>query len=457
MIAIAGYGVQACLALGTVLVIARLLPAPEFSRYSVIAATAQFAAVLAFEWIRIGAMRFYPGADNGSAGAERRAIGVLFPRAALALGIPAFAISYFAVGLTFATLILVLAIAQAMSDLHMTLVRFSGQLPRFSRMQLARSLLLFAGTIVAGYSGGTASHALFGLLAGHVLALGANLLFNPRDGKSSSEPAPVADIGKYVRYGMPAATASVLHSGVPLGVRAILIGLFGEAGAAGLVLALDLFQRPLALIAVALNGVLYPDVVREHSHEPSASTARQKLYVANFAALAIGGGLLIVFAGELASIAVRDDIRADFILAAPWLILFFLLRSWTQNVLSVRWHLKIRPWVLAMLGAADITLCLGAMALVAAFADIAPLTLMAALTLAAALLTCLALAAQRRYREPLPRPLLAFVALCLPLYVLIGMVAPFQGAVSMVTKAISALLLSASLTLLARSAWKDAQ
>ena len=41
-------------------------------------------------------------------------------------------------------------------------------------------------------------------------------------------------------------------------IRALLIALLGEAKAAGILLALDLFQRPLALAAIAINGVLYP-------------------------------------------------------------------------------------------------------------------------------------------------------------------------------------------------------
>jgi O-antigen/teichoic acid export membrane protein len=457
LVAIAGYGVQACLALGTVLAVAWVLPAPEFSRYSVMAAVAQFGAILAFEWIRIGAMRFYPGADSSTAVAERGAIGRLFPLSALALGVPAFAIMYFALGLTFAGLILALAIVQALSDLHMTLVRFRGALPRFSRMQLARSLLLFAGTIAGAWQGGAAAHALLGLLGGHLLGLGTNLLFDGRYEKSSSGPEAVAEKSKYWRYGAPAATASVLHSSVPVGVRAMLIALFGEAGAAGLVLALDLFQRPLALIAVALNGVLYPDVVREHAKGPGKAAARQKLYVANIAALAIGSGLLIAFAAEIASIAVRNELRADFILAAPWLVLFFLLRSLTQNILSVHWHLEIRPWILAVFGAADMLLCFGAVALAVVLMEISPVILMAALGIAAALLTGMALAVQWRHRQPLPRPLLAFVALCLPLYILIGMIAPFGGAAAIGTKATAAILLTASLALLARAAWKEAQ
>jgi O-antigen/teichoic acid export membrane protein len=457
LVAIAGYGVQACLALGTVLVVAWLLPAPEFSRYSVIAATAQFGAILAFEWIRIGTMRFYPGADSGTAVAERKTIGGLFPLPVLVLGIPAFALLNYALGLTFAVLIVALVVAQALSDLHMTLVRFSGQLPRFSRMQLARSLLLFAGTIAGAWQGGTAVHALTGLLGGHLLALGTNLLFDRYQDASSSGFGLAADKGKYWRYGAPAAAASVLHSSVPVGVRAMLIGLFGEAGAAGLVLALDLFQRPLALIAVALNGVLYPDVVREHAMGPGKAAARHRLYVANIAALAIGSGLLIAFAAELASITVRQDLRPEFILAAPWLILFFLLRSLTQNVLSVHWHLAIRPWRLAIIGAADMVLCLGTLGLAAAYVEVAPNMLVAALALAAALLTGLAFALQWRSREPLPRMLLAFVAFCLPPYILIGTIAPFDGIASMAAKAAAAILLSASLGLLARVAWKEAQ
>jgi hypothetical protein len=406
LLALAGYGMQAAFALGTILLVAALLPAAEFSRFSVLAAAAQFAAIFGFEWIRIAATRFYPGENEAAALSGRRTTRLLFLRMAMVLF--AAALCFWLSGIDWQLLLPLtgLALAQALSDLHQTMVRFDGLMQRFTRMQFARSLLLFGATVSGAWMGGTALSALMAMLAGHVAALVTNRLIDWPQGKSDTHLTDGPEMCKYAAYGMPAALASVLHSGVPVLVRAILIHYLGTGAAAAYVLALDLFQRPLALISVALNGVLYPEVVREHRERPSCEAARRRLYTANVAALALSSGLLIAFAPELAALGVRADLQVGFMKAAPWLVAFFLYRSLVQNIFSVRWQLNLRTWLLALVGFADIALVSGFVWFAALAYPSHANNMMVALAGSALTLVVVNGGVQMMRREPLPRTLL---------------------------------------------------
>ena len=457
LLALLGYAMQAALALGSVIIVAGFLSPAEFSRYSVDVAIAQFAAIAGFEWVRIAVMRFYPGIDGAQKAIESRNIrqSTLYATGLViaAAGCAALA----GVGAVVMLTILPLILAQAASDLHQTMVRFRGELARFTRMQMVRSFLLFATTVSAAWIGGTAAMALLGLTVGHLAAIVSNLMIDRKPDTDVPPASATSDVRNYASYGMPAAAASVLHGSVAVAIRTLLIALLGEARAAGILLALDLFQRPLALAAIAINGVLYPDVIREHREARNAGAAKKRLYVVNFAALAAVSIVLLVWSPELARYLVRPDLQVMFLLSAPWLIVFFLLRSVVQNIFSVRSHLQLRPWNLALTGSMDLALAAGALSLSAFVFQTDIQTVMAWLMLSAVLLFGCIFLWRYVQGEPMPKRLVVLCAIALVISAYMGTAITSASLLQLAIKLIASVMLTVLVALCAFRTIRSAQ
>jgi O-antigen/teichoic acid export membrane protein len=351
---VASFVLQAALTLATVLVVARLLPAAEFALFSMATAAAQFAAIAGFEWIRLSAMRFYPG-DAGEEAALRGDLWHDFKRAALIVApVAAAAAVTSGIAVSVAALAAALVPLQSASDLQQTMARFRGDPSRFVRMQGTRAVCVFIATGIGALAGGSAASALGGFLVGHLGGVLFNRLADPLPPAAPAEPGG-GRRRRLRRYGMPAALASILHLGAPLALRAGVAGLFGLAGSAGALLALDLVQRPFALASVAINGALLPDVTRARQLGASTARAFGRLVAAHGLAMSVGAVAVALLAAPLAPWVATSALAPGFIVAAPVLALFFSLRALLQNVLSVRDHLELRAWTLAAVGLADLT------------------------------------------------------------------------------------------------------
>ena len=79
----------------------------------------------------------------------------------------------------------------------------------------------------------------------------------------------IEDWAEFSRYGMLAAAASVIHLSVPVALRFIVVGGLGAAAptaTAGFSMAIDLLQRPFAVLVAAIHAMNYPEVVVEFEH-----------------------------------------------------------------------------------------------------------------------------------------------------------------------------------------------
>ena len=125
---LAAYGYQAVAALGLVLAVAHVLSGPEYARFSQTLATAQFAAIGAFEWIRIAAMRFYPGPDPDKAPLQKASLGAGFAGSALIGGVISIGAIIGGAPVIVVLLGAAIAVGQGLTDLYLTVVRFRGDL-----------------------------------------------------------------------------------------------------------------------------------------------------------------------------------------------------------------------------------------------------------------------------------------------------------------------------------------
>ena len=64
-----------------------------------------------------------------------------------------------------------------------------------------------------------------------------------------------ADLSAFVRYGMLASGASVVHLSAPILIRFMIVGRFGitSSASAGFSMAIDLLQRPFSVLLSALR------------------------------------------------------------------------------------------------------------------------------------------------------------------------------------------------------------
>lgn len=356
LVALLSYAYQALLAFGSLLVIAHLLSAADYTVYSLFMATTQLAAIAAFEWIRFACSRFYPGPDAASEALQR---GTMQREFMVSIGICALVAAFAALAGSISPLLaalgLVVVILQGWTDLHLTMLRFRHQFTAFSSLQGLRATALAIGSVLGALLLHTVEGAAGGLAAGYLLMSAAALIGDRRHGR---EPGrwDRATVAQHLHYGSVSAGASVIGLIAPLGLRFILQWAFGSA-AAGALLAIDLLQRPFVLVISAVHGVQYPVVVRAYDQrEPDFARQLGRYYalLVTLALLTAGGvaAILPLIAGWL----VTDDMRAAFVATAPAVLVIFLLRATTQNVFATPAHLMKRMRIITWLAISDAVL-----------------------------------------------------------------------------------------------------
>ncbi len=356
LVALLSYAYQALLAFGSLLVIAHLLTAADYTVYSLFMATTQLAAIAAFEWIRFACSRFYPGPDGVSEALQR---GTMQREFAASMGICALFAAFAAlagpVSPLLAALGLIVVVLQGWTDLHLTMLRFRHQFTAFSSLQGLRATALAVGSVVGAMSLHTVEGAAAGLATGYVLMSIVAVAVDRRADRAAGR-WDAATVRQHLHYGSVSAGASVLGLVAPLGLRLILQGTFGPA-AAGALLAIDLLQRPFVLVISAVQGVQYPVVVRSYDgSEPGFELHLGRYYalLVSLALLTAGGvaAILPLVAGWL----VAEDMRPAFIATAPAVLIVFLMRATTQNVLATPAHLLKRMRIITLLAVSDAAL-----------------------------------------------------------------------------------------------------
>lgn len=365
VLTLAAYGYQAGLSLALIVVLANLMSGGEYKRFSLAFATAQFAAIGAFEWVRIAATRFYPGPAPERAPLQMASLGAAFAGAAGVGGVVALAALVFGVPPLLVGMAAVLALGQGLTDLHFTLIRFRGDLTAFSRLQSLRATLLLVGGVGGAWLGGSASGALSGLGLAYVLTI-AIAAATDRSLRQAPWRSPSAALFRqHIAYGGPAAGASILYLGTVLGAR-YAISMIAPGAAAGVLLAFDLFQRPFAVVTTALHAILYPPVVAAYDRGGFAEARKPmlKLFGVEGACILILAALLAgAFAiPEVVALVAPEELRAAFFDSAFWAITLFAVRAVLVNFGPLALHLKRSVWLITVVSTADLAIFLAILA-----------------------------------------------------------------------------------------------
>ncbi|MDE5446978.1 hypothetical protein GWG65_37735 [Bradyrhizobium sp. CSA207] len=408
LFAIAGYVYQSAAAIILIFVISHLLPAADYTNFSLAMASSQLLCVLMFEWLQLAGLRFLAAAKEGEADRLRSSLfaaGLLSAGVLVAIGSCASMMS----GLTprLVAFGLSVAVLQGLTDLYFLSVRLSNRLGTASFLLALRATALLGGAVSGGTISGTAEATMLGIALGHLLGLLAGLVAYRTPLDRVSRRTMLADWKDFSRYGMLAAGASVIHLSVPVLLRIIVIGRLGATGAgAGFSIALDLLQRPFWVLNAAIHTVSYPDVVNDFEHGSAATSIQSTRRMFEFmicTTLVLLGGL-VAFIPDAARILVPQESLDGFLATAPTVAAFYFLHTHLQATIAVVPHLEKLATRLVVVAAGQLAM-VAAFSLVAVWAGLSPQGAVACASIATLAAILAALGPTLRFKAFPRRPL----------------------------------------------------
>jgi O-antigen/teichoic acid export membrane protein len=261
------------------LIVAKFLGPAEYGKFALAIAVMTFGQTLAFEWIRLSAVRFYSEQSRRESPGIRATLDAAFIWVVLlfvplALGI-AFLGPHLSLPRDLFALACVASIANGLFDYQTALVRARFDDRLYIRVIVTKNLLAMVVTTGAAWATGSAEAALLG---GMTSLLGS-LLFS-RSRLSDRDAGPErSDPGlrrHYAGYAAPIVAAVVLYQLIPLANRDLAARFFGFAETGRFALSYDLGQRAVMAIGSALDVLLFQIAVRAHDLH-GAETAREQI------------------------------------------------------------------------------------------------------------------------------------------------------------------------------------
>lgn len=360
LLALVSYVYQSAAAIILIFAISHILPAADYTNFSLVLASSQLLCVFMFEWLQLAGLRFLAAAKGEDAARLRWSLFAAGLLSALALVVAGSAASLMstlaprvvAVGLA-------VAVFQGISDLYFLAIRLSDRLGAAALLLILRASLLLVGAVAGASLYATTEATLLGVVFGHAAGLVAGLITHRTPLRQVDRRTMLADWVNFARYGMLAAGASVIHLSVPVMIRFIVVGRLGATGAsAGFSLALDLLQRPFWVLNAAIHTVSYPEVVAHFEHgtdeEARRATARMYDFVICTTVVMLGG--LIGFLPDAGRILVPHDVLASFLAVAPTAAIFYFLHVHLQATLAIVPHLQKSATRLVVVAACQLAL-----------------------------------------------------------------------------------------------------
>lgn len=317
---------HALFSLITGLAAAAFLGPEQFGRFALGLACAGFAQILAFDWLRLSATRFYSQTARERRPQLRAALNAGFGWAALMVACVG--------GLSIALLApqdlralalagLAVTILNGLFDFYAALARarfLDGVYVRMILVKNVASLILVVG---AAWHTQSAAAALFA--AACALAISLALAWRDLQDRNGKDPAAAhtcADQERLAlvarecaRYAAPAVVAGALYFAVPLLDRLWVAHRWGYAQSGYFSLALDIGWRVLAAFGAALDVLLFQIAVRTHEaqgrNEAQAQIARNLAVL--FAVLAPAATGLWLIAPSLQSLFVPAAFHGPFL------------------------------------------------------------------------------------------------------------------------------------------------
>jgi O-antigen/teichoic acid export membrane protein len=252
------------------LLVALFLGPDQFGRFALALAVGMVAQTVAFEWIRLAAIRFYSQRSRAERPELRATLDVAF--AAISFAIAAASVIFILTGLDFTLTPMLLAlaffaaIANGLFDYHTALVRARFDDGLYGRLVITKNIAALFLTV----GGAFFFHSAVMTLAGACISMASSVLFARRSLSDDNAHLRLAKFPlayEYARYSMPIVAANVLYLSIPLANRAMISSTYGFAETGQFSLAYDIGTRLIAAVGSALDVLLFQIAVRaEETH-----------------------------------------------------------------------------------------------------------------------------------------------------------------------------------------------
>ncbi|HUO54317.1 MAG TPA: lipopolysaccharide biosynthesis protein [Rhodoblastus sp.] len=261
------------------LIVAKFLGPEEYGKFALAIAVMTFGQTLAFEWIRLSAVRFYSERTRHETPGIRATLDAAFAWGALLFAPFALALAFFGPEFSLPRDLFALAcaasIANGLFDYQTALVRARFDDKLYLRLIVTKNVLALCVTTGAAWATGSAKIAL---AAGMVSLLGSLLVWrlSLADHGASPKRSESQFVRRYAHYAAPIVAAVVLYQLIPLANRDLAARTFGFAETGRFALAYDLGLRAVMAIGSALDVLLFQIAVRAHDVHGEA-TARDQV------------------------------------------------------------------------------------------------------------------------------------------------------------------------------------
>lgn len=261
------------------LIVAKFLGPEEYGKFALAIAVMTFGQTLAFEWIRLSAVRFYSERTRIDAPNIRATLNSAFVRAVLLYAPVGLALAFlgpaFSLPRELFALACAAAIANGLFDYQTALVRAQFDDRLYFRVIVTKNVLALVVTTGAAWATGSAKAAL---IAGMATLLVSVFLWRARlaDSAVGLKQADPRLARHYAGYAAPIVAAVVLYQLIPLANRDLAARFFGFAETGRFALSYDLGQRAVMAIGSALDVLLFQIAVRAHDVH-GEETARDQI------------------------------------------------------------------------------------------------------------------------------------------------------------------------------------
>lgn len=327
MLMSATFLLSALLQFALALVVAAILGPNEFGLYALVLSGAVLLQTFAFDWLRLCAARFHHREASSALQAAlwRKTGGIGVVMLALAGAAAAFAPDhrwhYAGVPL--------LALANAVADLTLALLRAEFETRRFALTLSLRALLSIVLVPLAAWMGAASLPALGALGLATLLPALLALVRHSRSEAPSGTPPTTAEL---LRYAGPIVATNGLYLGFFFALRAGVAAFGGLAAAGQFSLALEFVLKLFSTIGTALDLALFPMALRAERESGLAAAetrARANLEVSIAVLAPMAMGLMMVAPGLeplLVAPAFRGPFAAFVLALSPGIALYAVVQ-----------------------------------------------------------------------------------------------------------------------------------
>ncbi|GFE75206.1 hypothetical protein NTCA1_28550 [Novosphingobium sp. TCA1] len=362
----AALGISSGLNFLSLIVWTHLLSPAEFGTYALVSATVLFLNAAIFEWLRLTASRllYDPAAEHQlnpeiANALSMVCLGLILLLLPVALSLRAFQIHFLGVAPDWWPAMwlwlfseMLFAISTVTARLRLLSWRF------FAMMTLRSSLSLAAGAVLVWVFDMGALGVALGILGAQI---GCAVLGNLTDAAwRGLRPfrARRADLQEIMRYGAPLIVSSGLGYASAVADRYIVSSTLGQAAVGQYSVSVDLMQKTVIFLMLAVNLSAYPAIVR--AFEKDGREAGEKILAENFIVyLMIGApaaAILAALSPGVARLFVGPSFRDTVAMLLPYVAIAAILKALTTFHLSVALQLVKKTKLLIISPAVNLAL-----------------------------------------------------------------------------------------------------